>query len=125
MKIAVPTTDDRGLAATVAEHFGRSAFYTIVDTDTEEILTESNRGHHFGGAGLPAQTVADAGVDVVLCTGLGRRAVALFSGLDVEVFMGAQGTVQDALNAYKEGRLQPATEAGACPGREHEGERRC
>ena len=116
MKVTIPSVDDSGLEASVAEHFGQSAYFTVVDTETDEVRAEPNRGEHHGGGATPAEIIANAGTDVVLCGGLGRRAVRLFQDSGIEVFMGAQGTVQNALDAYKAGTLQPATEAGACPG---------
>ena len=119
MKIAIPTIDDRGLAAVLSEHFGQSSFFTVVDSETGEVRSERNTGQHHGGGSTPAEIIVDAGAGLVLCAGLGRRAVARFREAGIQVFMGAQGTVQDALNAHREGKLEPATEEAACHGRPH------
>jgi predicted Fe-Mo cluster-binding NifX family protein len=116
MKIAIPSTDDSGLQATVAGHFGQAAFFTIVDTDTGDVAVQSNSGHHQGGKQTPAGIIAEAGAQAVLCSGLGRRAVHFFAETGIEVFMGAEGTVQEAIEAHRQGKLPPATEAAACPG---------
>lgn len=122
MKIAIPAADNGGAEAQVDGHFGRAPFYALMDTDSSELRVEPNRGQHTGGAGLPAANLADSGADVVLCGGLGRRAIAYFAEAGIEVYVGAEGTVQNALDAYQAGKLQLATEEGACPGRHGEGE---
>ena len=116
MKIAIPSMDDSGLQAAVADHFGQASFFTIVDTDTDEVAVQINSGQHQGGAQTPAELIAEAGTRVVLCSGLGRRAVQFFAEAGIEVFMGAEGTVQEAMDAPRQGKLPAATEAAACPG---------
>jgi len=107
--------DRNGLDAVVGEHFGRVPFYTLVEPETEEVKTIENTGIHHEGAGLfPAQIIAKEGADVMLCAGLGRRAIGIFEEKGIHVFIGAEGTVRDALDAYKNGRLQEATDANAC-----------
>jgi predicted Fe-Mo cluster-binding NifX family protein len=58
--------------------------------------------------------MADAGVDVMLCSGLGPRAISMFEQLGIEVYVGAYGTVREAVQAWQEGRLQVATDENAC-----------
>lgn len=117
MKVTIPTMDDSGLTSTVCEHFGQASFFVTVDTETNLAEAAPNNGQHHGQGGrTPAEIIVDAGADVVVCGGLGRRAVKLFQDAGVQVFMGAGGTVQEALSALKEERLVAATEDGACPG---------
>lgn len=114
MRVAIPAVDDRGLEAAVSGHFGQSSFFTVVDTETGGVRVERNTGQHHGGGRTPAEILVDEQAEVVLCAGLGRRAVVRFHEAGIRVFVGAQGTVQDVLNAYREGKLEPATEDGAC-----------
>lgn len=116
MKIAIPSMDDTGLQAAVASHFGQASFFTIVDPDTVEVTVQPNTGHHGDGQQTPATDIADAGATAVLCGGLGRRAVRFFAEAGIEVYMDAQGTVQEAIDAHRRGELPAATEAAACPG---------
>ena len=116
MKIAIPSMDDCGLQAAVAGHFGQASFFTLVDPDTGEVSAQANSGHHQDGQQTPAELLAEAGANVVLCNGLGRRAVSFFAEAGIDVFMGAEGTVQEAIEAHRQGQLQAATEAAACPG---------
>ena len=114
MRVCVPTMDQNGLDAVIGEHFGRVPFYTFVEPETEEVETIGNTGTHHGEALYPAQIIAKEGADVMLCAGLGRRAIGIFEEEGVHVFIGAEGAVKDALDAYKNGRLQEATDANAC-----------
>lgn len=117
MKIALPTLSEAGLDAALCSHFGQAAFFTTIDSDTGEVTCEPNHGEHHGGQGqrTPAQVIAALGTDAVICGGLGSRAVQLFSSAGIQVFSGANGTVQEALEAHRTGQLQEATAAGACP----------
>lgn len=108
MRICVPTEGSGGLDDRVGEHFGRSPTYTIYDTETGEVEVLPNTSEHMGGMGLPAELLAQAGVDVVLCAGLGPRAMALLSQYGIEVYTGASGTVREAIQAWQAGRLTGA-----------------
>ena len=114
MKICIPTTSDKGLDDQIGEHFGRVSTYTIIDLETNEIKVISNTSEHMGGQGYPPEIMKKEGVDVMICQGLGRRAIMMFSQMGIDVYIGASGTVQDAIAAYKKGTLQKANERDAC-----------
>jgi predicted Fe-Mo cluster-binding NifX family protein len=119
MIVAVPSIGSGGLDDQVGEHFGRVPVYTLVDTDTNQVEVLPNTSEHMGGVGLPPALLAKAGASVLVCRGLGGRAIAMFEDLGVRVFVGAGGTVRDAVQLYKDGRLREATDADACA---HHGE---
>lgn len=114
MKIAVPTMGDGGLEELVGEHFGRVPAYTVTDTETGRIEMVPNTSHHMGGQGYPPELLHTAGVEILLCRGLGRRAVAMFEEMGIRVFVGAHGTVEEALHLWRQGGLQEATDENAC-----------
>ena len=114
MKICIPTVGDKGLEDIVGEHFGRVPTYTIINLETNEVKVVPNTSHHMGGEGNPPEIMAREGVNAMVCRGLGRRAIALFEELGIEVYIGASGTVKDAVLAYKEGKLQKADMSDAC-----------
>ena len=114
MKICIPTMGESGLDDSVGEHFGRVSTYTIVDLDTDEVKVVSNVSHHMGGHSDPPEIMAREGVNVMICQGLGRRAISMFEELGIEVYIGAVGTVRNAVAAFKLGRLQKATVDDAC-----------
>lgn len=114
MKVCVPTMGNRGLNEQLGEHFGRVPTYTIVDTDTGEIEILHNTSMHMGGRGYAPELLSTANVDVMLCSGLGRRAIGMFEDFSIMVYIGAYGTVKDTIQMWQEGKLQPATDANAC-----------
>jgi len=114
MKICVPTIGDSGLDSIVGEHFGRVPTYTIVNLDTNEVQVIANTSHHMGGQGDPPDIMAREGVNIMVCRGLGRRAISMFEELGIDVYIGASGTVRDAIDAFKNGRLQKASMDDAC-----------
>ena len=114
MKVCIPTMGKRGLDEQVGEHFGRVPTYTIVDTETKEVTVIDNTSEHMGGRGYPPEIIAKTGTQAMLCSGLGRRAIAMFEDLGIMVYVGANGTVMDTLTMFNEGQLQPATDANAC-----------
>ncbi len=106
----------------VGEHFGRVPTYTIVDSETKEIEVIPNESSHMGGEGLPADLLAGAGVDVMVCSGLGRKAINLFQDHGIEVYVGAGGTVKEAFQEWREDRLSAAAESDACERHEFGGQ---
>ena len=114
MKICIPTMGENGLDNQVGEHFGRVPTYTIVDLDTNEVKVIPNTSEHMGGQGYPPEIMAKEGVNVMVCRGLGRRAITMFEELGIDVYIGASGTVKDAIDAFKQDKLQKASIDDAC-----------
>ena len=114
MKICIPTIGENGLDNAVGEHFGRVPTYTIVDLNTDEVKVIPNTSEHMGGQGQPPEIMAREGVQVMVCRGLGRRAIMMFEELGIDVYIGASGTVRNAVEAFKQKRLQKAGIDDAC-----------
>ncbi len=114
MKIAVPTDGERGMEEPVGEHFGRVTHYTIYDTESKEAKAIENTSHHMGGSGYPPELLADNGVNILLCAGLGWRAMDLFKESGIKVYIGAHGTVRDAISQWENGEIQEAGDGSAC-----------
>lgn len=114
MKVCIPTMGNRGLDEQVGEHFGRVPTYTLVDTETNEVKVIDNTSEHMGGRGYPPEIIAKTGAEAMLCSGLGRRAIAMFEDMGIMVYVGAYGTVRDAIQMWKDGQLQTATDENAC-----------
>lgn len=117
MKVCIPTEGDGGIDDSVGQHFGRVPTYTVVDIDTGEVEVIANTSEHRGGTGLPPELISKTGTHVMLCGGLGPKAVTMFEQFGIDVFVGAEGTVRDAIEAWKQGMLMEATDENAC--REH------
>jgi len=109
MKLAV-TSEGDGLDARVDPRFGRCAKFVLVDTDTMEAETvENGAGSADSGAGISAgQTVMQLGVKTVLTGSCGPNAFSVLKGAGISVYTGATGTVKDAVEAFKAGKLASA-----------------
>jgi predicted Fe-Mo cluster-binding NifX family protein len=86
MRIAVPVTDGK-----VAAHFGHCSHFALFDVDeaTKGIVKKElipSPGHQPGF--LPAW-LAEEGVSVVIASGMGSRARAIFNENRIEVVIGA------------------------------------
>ncbi|MBS3787065.1 NifB/NifX family molybdenum-iron cluster-binding protein [Candidatus Bipolaricaulota bacterium] len=114
MRVCFPTEGNAGLEERVGEHFGRVPTYTIVDTESDDVEIISNDSTHQGGKGLPANLLAQEGVDVMICSGLGRKAINLFEEHGIEVCIGAGGRVKEALEEWRNDHLKSASQSDAC-----------
>ncbi len=114
MRIAVPSNGDRGMDEEVGGHFGRVPTYTIVEDQTNEVEVIPNKSHHMGGRGYPPELLHEEGVDIMVCSSLGRRAIDLFQEKGIRVYVGASGLVRDAIEQWKTGKLMEATDENAC-----------
>jgi predicted Fe-Mo cluster-binding NifX family protein len=121
MRICIPTEDDRGLEAAVARHMGRAPFLTLVDTDSGEMAVLANAPHDANGC-FPAQPLAGRGVEAVVCSGAGRRAVAALQAAGIRVLSTDASRVDAAVAAVRREALHTLTVEDACGGRHgHEG----
>jgi predicted Fe-Mo cluster-binding NifX family protein len=114
MKLCIPTLGRGGLEELVSEHFGRAPTFTVVDVTNNEVKVVENTGEHFGGVGNTPDLVAGAGADILLCSGLGPRAINAFEQLGIEVYVGASGTVKETISAFQAGLLHEVSDADAC-----------
>jgi len=106
MKIGVSSTGE-DLNAMVDQRFGRCNCFLIIDTDTMNFKSVSNESAmSSGGAGIQAaQTVAKAGVKVVVTGNMGPNAFQTLSASGIKVYTGADGTIKEAIEKYKKGEL--------------------
>ncbi len=116
MRLCVPTLGDKGLDDEVSGHFGRAPSFTIVDTDSGEVEVVENTSEHMGGEKKPPTLLDEKNIDVLLCSNLGRRAVARFEELGVEVYSGASRKVSDVVDDWENGDLDIASKRDACEG---------
>jgi predicted Fe-Mo cluster-binding NifX family protein len=114
MKVCIPTEGEGGIDDAVGQHFGRVPTYTLVDIDADEVTVIPNTSEHRGGVGVPPEFISGTGTHVMLCSGLGPKAVHLFEEFGIDVFVGAEGTVRDTIEAWQQGRLTEATDENAC-----------
>lgn len=90
--------------------FGRTPFFVIFDEETQEVTSYDNRAveNEAHGAGTrTSQKLVELGVEVLITgNGPGGNAASVLEMAETKVFTGAgEMTVQQALDAYREGKL--------------------
>ena len=110
MKVAV-TAMGKDLGAAVDPRFGRARYFIVVDTESEdfEVLDNEQNLNAAQGAGIQsARNVSESGADALITGNCGPRAFATLSAAGIKVYIGATGTVAQAVEALKAGELQAA-----------------
>jgi predicted Fe-Mo cluster-binding NifX family protein len=111
MKIAV-TASGPELTSPVDPRFGRCTYFLFVDSETLQFEAVENPNVALtSGAGIQsAQLVAKKGANVLLTGSCGPNAFQTLQTAGVEVVVGITGTIQEAVQEYKSGKLQRATQ---------------
>jgi predicted Fe-Mo cluster-binding NifX family protein len=84
-KIAVPT-DNNGM---LDGHFGHCRFFTIIDVNNGEIISDEKVVPPPHEPGLLPKWLAEKNVTDILAGGMGNRAIQIFNQNGVNVFVGA------------------------------------
>ncbi len=114
MKIVIPTDSKKGLDDTVAEHFGRCNTYTFLDEKGKVIEIIDNTSEHLGGSELPPKLMKKHEADVLLCRGLGPRALNLCKQLGIDVYVGQAETVKEMFRLWKDKKIKKADFEDVC-----------
>ena len=112
MKIAVSASGE-GLDALIDPLFGRCGYFTIVDTEDMSFETFDNeRIALTEKAGIQSvQFVVSKGAKVVITGHCGPNAVQALSEAGVELIVDLMGSVRQAIDNYKKGKLLETTKA--------------
>lgn len=111
MKIAVTSTGNT-LDSQVDPRFGRAAYFIIIDTESMEFdVLENSNIDAAGGAGInSAKVVIDAQARAVLTGNCGPNAQRTLSAADVKLYTGLKGSVSEAVQLFKDGKLTETDE---------------
>ncbi|MGD8717628.1 MAG: NifB/NifX family molybdenum-iron cluster-binding protein [Candidatus Zixiibacteriota bacterium] len=128
MRIAMPTDDRK----TLAGHFGRAAEFAIYEADKGEArLVEYRPNHHVhaghgegqgAGAGQGAGGRGSgfeeglAGVEVLICRGMGRRAQEVCASMGIRVMYAQDDGLDDVASRFARGELaggEPSCDCGS------------
>jgi predicted Fe-Mo cluster-binding NifX family protein len=113
MKVAVTATGT-DLDSPVDPRFGRAPYILIVDSETMaiEALDNQENMNALKGAGTQAaMLVSDRGAEVLLTGHCGPNAFRALQAANIGVANNATGTVRQAVEAYKNGKLPLADES--------------
>jgi predicted Fe-Mo cluster-binding NifX family protein len=116
MKVAVAC-----MGQSVSEHFGHCEAFAIYEMDAGRVSSKELRpspGHRPGYLPL---FLKELGVNVIIAGGMGETAQQLFNENGIEVFVGVQGSCNDAIQRFADGKLEST--GSVC--HEHQYEDRC
>jgi len=108
MKIVVSAQGET-LDAPASPVFGRCPIYVFVDSETMQFEAVPNPAmNQGGGAGIQAaQFVVERGAQAVLTGNLGPNAFDVLEAAGIPGYLVPEGTVRQAVEAFKAGRVQP------------------
>ena len=114
MKVAVSSTGTN-LNSQVDPHFGRCPYFIIIKTEDMSFEVFDNENINMsGGAGIQSGSfIASKGVNAVLTGNCGPKAMQTLVASEIEVFTGHSGTVNEAVEKFKQGELMSTTKANA------------
>lgn len=101
MRIAISTDGEF-----VSAHFGRCPSFTLVDISDGKMVRKevlANPGHE---PGFIPQFLHEKGAQCIVCGGMGARATVFFDDLGIDVVLGVDGRVTDAIRKLEEGSLK-------------------
>ena len=113
MKIAV-SSNGRNLESQVDQRFGRAAYFIVYDLEHDSFQAVENKQNLQAaqGAGIQSgRTVADSGARAVLTGNVGPKAYQVLNAAGIKIYLVKGGTVKEAIDAYRAGRLEPASGA--------------
>lgn len=109
MKVAV-SAKGKSLHSHVDDRFGRCSFFVVVNPESMEFDAIENPGlKERDAAGVQASRILmGKGVDAVVVKNIGHNALVTLDGAGIKVYVGAAGTVLNAIEGLKKGKLTPA-----------------
>ena len=100
MKIAV--TYDNG---EIFQHFGKTESFKVYEVEDNKVVSSEVIGSNGTGHGALAGLLAEQGVDVLICGGIGGGAQTALTEAGIELCAGAQGNTDKAVESYLKGEL--------------------
>ena len=107
----------------IGQHFGRTEQFKVYEVENGAVQNSQVIGTDGYGHGALAGFLRNAGVDVLICGGIGTGARYALQEAGIELLPGVSGDADQALQAWLAGSLEYDPEA-ACHHHDHE-EGRC
>ena len=100
MKIAA--TYDNG---NIFQHFGKTEFFKVYEVEDNKVVSSEVIGSNGTGHGALAGLLAEQGISVLICGGIGGGAQSALAEAGIELCSGAQGDADTAVDANLKGEL--------------------
>ncbi|MFG6384611.1 MAG: dinitrogenase iron-molybdenum cofactor biosynthesis protein [Lachnospiraceae bacterium] len=89
----------------IFQHFGHTKQFKLYDIEEGKIVKEQIVDTNGQGHGALSGFLTNAGVEALICGGIGGGAQAALAEVGIQLFGGVTGSVQEAINSYLEGNL--------------------
>jgi predicted Fe-Mo cluster-binding NifX family protein len=113
MKLAV-TSQGATLQSPLDPRFGRAKYFILLDTETGAVTAVDNSVNLNAaqGAGIQAaKKIVELGTDTLITGHVGPKAFSTLQAGKIRIYTGASGTVADAVEQFKAGKLEAASSA--------------
>ena len=122
MRIAFPTTDQKGIESPVYGHFGSAPYFILVETDHNEVKAVINpdREHQHGQC-QPLAALGGNAPEAVVVGGIGSGALSKLQAAGIRVYRAIEGTVGENLALIRSDRLPEFKLNQTCAGHGSEG----
>ncbi len=107
MKIAIPINGKK--SEELAEHFGRCPAYAVLNEKGELTGTIDNTSEHAGGTGLPPELLKKQGITILICKGIGPKAINACKEDGITVYTTTAQTINQAFKEWENNELKSAT----------------
>jgi len=113
MKIAI-SAQGENLKAPIDPRFGRAQSFIVYNTENDEFehIENTQNLNLPQGAGIQtAQNIAKTGAKSVVSGHIGPKAFSALSKGGIEIYFASAGSVEEAVEAFKQGLLEKADNA--------------
>lgn len=110
MKVAVTSTG-KDLESKIDPRFGRANWFIVFDTETNQhqaINNEQNLNASQGAGIQTAENISRHGVKALITGNCGPKAFRTLNAAGIQIYCEAGGTVAEALEKFKSGKLKRA-----------------
>ncbi len=117
MRLCFPASELKGLDSPVYGHFGSAPGFVIVDTESGEVEEVRNSDlHHAHGMCQPLKALGGRPVDGVAVGGIGMGALMKLQAQGITVYRAMEGSVEENLAMFREGKLPVFSSEWTCAG---------
>jgi len=113
MKLAV-SSQGGSLQSPLEPRFGRAKYFILLDTETGAVSVVDNSVNVNAAQGAGIQTakrIVELGADALIAGHVGPKAFSTLQAGGIRIYLGASGTVAEAIEQFKAGKLEAASSA--------------
>jgi predicted Fe-Mo cluster-binding NifX family protein len=115
MKFAIPVDDKKGLDSKLSYHYSKCKYFLTVDVDGKKLGSPAAMPNEAPAdvkdvRGAIAFVLAGKGIEAVIVDEIAEKDRLSLVGNNIRIFLGAKGTVSDAIKQYLDGKLTESSE---------------